>query len=92
MKSNPILEKIRAGAKIIDVRTPEEFSDGHYPEARNIPVAEIQARISEIGPKDAPVVLYCASGARSALAAKLLAAAGFSDVLNAGGLEDMPEA
>ncbi len=92
MASNPVLDKIKAGAAIVDVRTPDEFADEHYPNARNIPVNQIQARMGEIGPKDAPVVLYCASGARSALAAKLLKAAGFADVMNAGGLDDMPQA
>jgi phage shock protein E len=91
MFKNPVLEKIQSGAQIIDVRTSDEFMDDHYPRARNIPVSELQGRMGEIGPKDGPIVVYCASGARSALAAKLLAAAGFTDVLNAGGLEDMPQ-
>ncbi len=87
---NKVLEKIKSGAAVIDVRSGEEFADGHYEGAKNIPVGEIQARMAEVGPKDKPVVVYCASGARSALAAKLLKAAGYADVLNAGGLDDMP--
>jgi phage shock protein E len=90
MPSDPVLEKIKAGASIIDVRTKDEFEDGHYPAARNIPVNELASRAAELGPKEGPVVLYCASGARSAMGAKILKAAGFADVLNAGGLEDMP--
>jgi phage shock protein E len=85
-----ILEKIKAGAAVIDVRTPDEFADGHYEGARNIPVNVLPNRMDEIGPKDKPVVVYCASGARSAMAAKMLKASGFLDVVNAGGLEDMP--
>lgn len=91
MSANPILERIRSGAAIVDVRTADEFADGHYPNAKNIPVSELQGRLGEVGPRDRPVVLYCASGARSALAAKMLKAAGFVDVMNAGGLEDMPQ-
>lgn len=85
-----IKDKIKAGAAIIDVRTPDEFADGHYEGARNIPVNVLGNRLDEVGPKDRPVVLYCASGARSAMAAKMLKASGFADVTNAGGLEDMP--
>ncbi|HUX49506.1 MAG TPA: rhodanese-like domain-containing protein [Spirochaetia bacterium] len=91
MTANVILEKIRTGAAIIDVRTEDEFMDGHYPNAVNIPVNEIMDRAEEIGPKDKPVVVYCESGSRSAYAAMMLKVEGFTDVTNAGGLVDMPE-
>ena len=87
--SNVIKEKIDSGAKVVDVRTPEEFRAGAYPGAVNIPVQELQARLREV-PRDQAVVLYCKSGVRSASAAEILRRAGFSDVLNAGGLGDMP--
>ena len=89
MPASTVKEKIEAGAKIVDVRSPEEFRDGAYPGAVNIPVQEIGRRMGEI-PKDKPVVLYCASGARSAAAARQLKQAGYADVVNAGGLGDMP--
>ncbi len=85
-----IKEKIQAGARIIDVRSPGEFRDGAYPGAVNIPLATLPARMMELGPKDQPIVLYCASGARSGQAARILKQAGFTDVVNAGGLGDMP--
>lgn len=88
--SNLVMEKLKAGAKIIDVRTPDEFRDGAYPGAVNIPVHELQTRLGEV-PKNVPVVLYCASGARSAAAAQVLRRSGFADVVNAGGLDDMPQ-
>ncbi len=88
---NPILAKIRAGAAVIDVRSPGEFTDGAYPGARNIPVNVLPNRLADVGPKDKPVVVYCASGGRSAVAQQILRASGFTDVTNAGGLEDMPE-
>lgn len=88
---NPILAKIKAGAAVIDVRSPDEFADGAYPGARNIPVNSLPNRVGEVGPKDKPVVVYCASGGRSAVAQQILKANGFVDVTNAGGLEDMPE-
>jgi phage shock protein E len=87
--SNVVLEKIKAGAKVVDVRSPDEFRDGGYPGAVNIPVQDLGRRLAEI-PKDKPVVLYCASGARSGMAARVLKQAGYADVVNAGGLGDMP--
>lgn len=89
MASGIVKQKIEAGAVIIDVRTPEEFRDGAYPGARNIPVGNLAARLGEI-PKDKPVIVYCASGGRSASAARTLKQAGYADVVNAGGLGDMP--
>jgi len=85
-----VREKIAAGARLIDVRTPAEFRDGSYPGAVNIPLASLPARIHELEPKSSPIILFCASGARSAHGARLLKQAGFSDVVNAGGLDDMP--
>lgn len=88
--ADPILEMIKGGAKVIDVRSPEEFEDEHFPDAINIPVNVIQTRTAELGDKAAPIVVYCASGSRSAFAARILAQAGFKKVVNAGGLYDMP--
>ncbi len=90
MAGSIIREKIAAGARVIDVRSPAEFSDGAYKGAVNIPLTLLPLRMQELEPKDRPIVLYCASGARSGQAARLLKKAGFSDVINAGGLDDMP--
>ena len=90
MANSSIRDKIKAGAKIVDVRTPGEFADESYPGAVNIPLNILGAQLEALGPKDGPIVLYCASGARSAQAARLLKQEGFTDVVNAGGLEDMP--
>jgi phage shock protein E len=84
-----VREKIQAGARVIDVRSPQEFAGASYPKARNIPLDTLQSRMGEL-PKDKPIVLYCASGARSAQAARMLKAAGFTDVISAGGLGNMP--
>lgn len=86
-----LVEKIKSGALIVDVRSPEEFEEEHYPNAVNIPVEQTQMRLNEYGDKSKPIVVYCASGARSAYAARFLKANGFTDVVNAGGLYDMPE-
>lgn len=84
-----VKEKLDSGAVIVDVRTPEEFRTGAYPGAKNIPLSELGQRLAEI-PKDRTVVLYCASGMRSATAAQVMRRAGFADVVNAGGLSAMP--
>ncbi len=84
------MNKIQSGAAIIDVRSSEEFNEEAYPNAVNIPVDQIQSRISEFGEKTKPIIVYCASGARSAYAARILKNAGYTDVVNAGGLFDMP--
>jgi phage shock protein E len=84
-----VLEKIGLGATIIDVRSPSEYAAGSYPKAKNIPVDRLSAQLDKL-PKDKPVVTFCASGARSAQAVKILKAAGFTDVVSAGGLSDMP--
>jgi phage shock protein E len=74
------------GARLVDVRTPAEFAHGHIEGALNVPVGEITRRASDIGPLDGPVVLYCASGTRSAAAARLLRSKGFSNVKNLGAM------
>jgi phage shock protein E len=85
-----LAEKIKSGAHIFDVRTPEEFQEEAYPNAKNIPVDEIRLRLSEFGDTANPIIVYCASGARSAYAARILRNAGYRDVVNAGGLHDLP--
>jgi phage shock protein E len=89
MSSSVVKQKLEQGARIVDVRTPEEFRDGAYPGAVNIPLQELARRLGELS-REVPVVLYCASGARSGLAARAMKQAGFADVVNAGGLDDMP--
>lgn len=91
MVATSIKEKILTGATIIDVRTVDEFADGAYPGAINIPLNGLPGRLGELGNKSAPIVVYCASGSRSAAAQSYLKAQGFTDVTNAGGLDDMPE-
>ena len=77
------------GPIVVDVRTPAEFSGGAYPGAINIPVDEVQMRISEIGSKSRDITVYCASGARSAYAQRILMQLGFTNVKNGGGIAQM---
>jgi NADPH-dependent 2,4-dienoyl-CoA reductase/sulfur reductase-like enzyme/rhodanese-related sulfurtransferase len=68
---------------VIDVRTQEEFSRGHIPEARNIPIDELRSRLSEI-PKDQALVVNCEVGQRGYLAVRILLQNGFN-AANLGG-------
>lgn len=82
-------EKIKQGATVIDVRTPSEYASGHCNGATNIPLQALPNRLADVGDKKKAVVVYCASGMRSAQAARILTAAGFMDVTNAGGLRNL---
>ena len=64
---------------LLDVRTPEEFRQGRLHGALLIPVSELEKRVGEI-PRDRPLLVYCAVGARSAPAAAFLASHGFREV------------
>ena len=67
---------VAQGATLVDVRTPMEWEAGHIEGAVLIPISELGGRLREI-PRDHPVVVYCASGGRSARAAALLGASGY---------------
>ena len=71
---------VTAGARVVDVRTPEEFASGHVPGAINIPYDQLPRRATEIGPPSTKVVLYCRTGRRSGMAADALPRAGFSNL------------
>ena len=89
-------EKIAEKAKdtnspiVVDVRTQEEFEDGAYPDAINIPLDDLMYRFEELGSNvSREIVVYCASGARSAYAQRMLMQMGFANVTNGGGLAAM---
>ncbi len=74
----------------IDVRSAEEFNAGHLQDAVNIPHDQILARIQAVSPdKNAPVNLYCRSGRRAEIALNELKNAGYTNVTNHGGYEDL---
>ena len=74
-------------AKVIDVRTPEEFAAGHINGAVNVPVNEIEQRIANVAPdKNAPLMVHCRSGQRSARAKTMLDRLGYANVTDLGSL------
>lgn len=76
-------EKVAAGALLLDVRSEAEFRNGGIVGAKNIPVQSLSSRLGELD-RARPIVLYCASGMRSASAAALLRRNGFADVSDLG--------
>jgi phage shock protein E len=83
------VKEILNKASVVDVRTPSEYLDGHYPGAVNIPLNELAQRLNEFREMKKPIVAYCRSGARSGMAVSLLKQNGFSEVYNGGGLFDL---
>ena len=87
----PTSEPIKVGSEtiVIDVRTPAEYSEGHLDGAVNIDVqdANFGTILSQL-PTDGEYVVYCRSGNRSAQAVEIMKAAGFTNVVDAGGVND----
>ena len=74
----------------IDVRSAEEFNSGHLEDSINSPHDQIVERIKAVSPdKDAPINLYCRSGRRAEVALTELKKAGYTNVTNHGGYEDL---
>lgn len=74
------------GAVLVDVRTPQEYQEGHIPDSKNIPLQEL-GRISTVAPeKNVPLFVYCRSGARSQRAMGELQHMGYTSVKNIGGI------
>ena len=79
------------GVAVVDVRRADEYEAGHIPGAVNLPNEDIGDAMPEALPDlDAAVIVYCRTGVRSADAAKKLAAMGYTDVADMGGIVDWP--
>lgn len=76
---------------ILDVRTPEEFSEKHIPGAINIPNETIgTAEVPELPDKDQLILIYCRSGNRSKQASEKLVKLGYTNIVEFGGIIDWP--
>ena len=73
------------GGIIIDVRSEGEFYSGHIENSLNIPLGELSSKMDQFKDKNQPIITCCASGMRSAGAAKILSAKGYTNVVNGGG-------
>ena len=81
-----VYEIINSGEEhiILDVRTLDEFNQGHLEDAVHIPVDELEDRLDEL-PQDIPIIVHCKSGVRSNTAAITLLENGFTQILDMGG-------
>ncbi len=78
---------LKQGAKVIDVRNPDEFQSGHLSMAINLPLDEIAQRITREAPdKDTILLLHCLGGFRSGVAQRSLRQMGYTRVFNLGSL------
>ena len=76
---------------ILDVRTPEEFSEKHIPGAINVANETIGSEeIPELPDKDQLILVYCRSGNRSKQASEKLVALGYTNIVEFGGINDWP--
>ena len=78
--------KNTAGAVLLDVRTPEEYSEGHIPESKNVPLQTLDKVRSVVENKDTELFVYCYSGARSRQATAALGQMGYTKVNNIRGI------
>jgi len=79
MKENPSI-------RLIDVRTPEEYRQGHIPGSVSVPLDHWQAIVGVVPDKSTPLFVYCLSGARSQAACKGFTEIGYQQVTNIGGI------
>jgi len=93
---NATSSDLDAAAVIVDVRSAAEHASGHVKGDILVPVDELEARVDEVsakaGGKDKVVVVYCASGRRSARAKAILESKGFTNVKDAGGFSGLKSA
>lgn len=76
---------------ILDVREPMEFSSGHIPNARNLPVGSVRRQATtELPDQDATILVYCLSGMRSATACGILTELGYTNIYDFGGIASWP--
>ena len=72
-------------AVYLDVREPNEWNLGHLPGAMHIPRGTLETKVEAVLPRDRRIVIYCAGGNRSALAADTLQQMGYQDVVSMSG-------
>ena len=80
--------RAQSGGVLLDVRTREEYLQGHIPGSQNLDVQEIQKAPELLPDKEAALFVYCRSGARSGQAAFILKKMGYTNVTNIGGIMD----
>jgi len=75
-----------AGAILLDVRTPQEYREGHIPGSKNVPLQTIDKVTSVVENKESALFVYCHSGARSRQAVNYLQHMGYMNATDIGGI------
>ena len=88
-----VWQKVANGAVLVDVRTPEEWAEGHFEEALLIDSRELSERIEELEPHQGEeIILFCRSGGRSGKAGEYLISLGYPHIFNGEGYENLLDA
>ncbi len=99
LRSTPIRDRdpklavdlVDDGALLLDVRSDQEFQEGHIPGALHIPHDQVADRILELPACTQTIVVYCRAGGRAEMAKAVLVERGFCRVMNLGGIDDWPK-
>ena len=83
-----IADGLKDNGVIIDVRTEEEYDEGHIPNSISIPLSHLDDILTEVIDKDTHLMVYCKSGIRSGNAVQALILMGYTNAVNAGGIID----
>lgn len=83
---NAYLKEMDSNTVLIDVRTKEEYAEGHIPGSINIELDEIEKIVDIIKDKNSHIYLYCRSGHRSGIALNKVKELGYRDLTNIGGI------
>ncbi len=78
--------KSRPNIRLVDVRTPKEYGQGHLPESLSVPLDEWEQILQAVPDKSTPLYVYCLSGARSQAACRGFSRLGYTEVVNIGGI------
>ena len=78
--------KEASGAVLLDVRTQQEYREGHVPTSKNVPLQSLTQVEKVVGDKNKPLFVYCYSGSRSSQAVRMLSKMGYANVKNIGGI------
>ncbi len=89
MSKRKIPDLLSRGGVMVDVRSREEFNSGAAKQCLNIPLDQIKKDLGKLNPEK-PVILCCASGTRSGMAALILKNNGFKEVVNVGSWTNLP--
>jgi len=77
-------------AILLDVRNPDEYEERHIEGSLNIPVSELEGRLSELPDKDAVIIVFCKAGRRSSAACEILIGNGYTNVLDMQTIDNWP--